>query len=649
MPPSEIEDVLFQRGLSLQMAAIVVRSVTGATRSPERSFSNLHLDLWQVVRSNPVLFILFPVLVWYPFGLLAEYLELSAGGGSPNEFRAYGWLNYLAELLVGAWVSAVVFNGVRRLAVGPALTVRDAIVDGSRQYGLFLKTAWSVSWRVGLASLFFLVPGGVLSVWYALAAPATAFEGKSGADAVRASRELMKGRSWRLFWRFVGFSLVYLPWWLAAILFFPPTRLAPLNAIMIAPGCILVSLWSIWLGLTYVDASRFPGVAPPVGSPAYGSVDAGLHRDTRKGRKRVAATAGLGLAALLFSQVISLDAPVFEGEHITFGNQQQHAIYYEDDMQQTEAWLLGNALANIGAFDAEEPLAVRLGGDGAAYWLYVHASKELPSDEKAMETLRWMEGYLGEAMGKPMHIVMLLSTFSGEKEVLVSGWDRRSAAGDAGLDSGRVSPLRLAPDVTIVSEPILQSAGENPDVSSWVEEWAEECGAFSPWSFEFLGVEKRVLETASGRDFLLLADADARDALRSTLEWSPSNDFAFNIFVHNMSRRGSAWSPRRVEPEQWLYLFRAADHRGWPVLILGPSAFVHAIGWTDERTAVALGIAPDDTVDCLYLWRMQVDDSTVTVERHQGPAVSDAQRERLSGRWLAWVKSHYPEVEWAAE
>ncbi len=649
MPPPEIEAILVERGLSREMAATVVKGVVESSPRAERSFSNLHLDLWRVVRSNPVLFIIVPVVAWYPFDLFAEYIAQAASRDFLSQLRVYSRLNQLGELLVGTWVAAVVFNEVRRLATGSPATLRFAILDGTRQYGRFLKTAWSVAWRVGVGTILLVIPGIVLSVWYSLAMPVTVFEGPSGGDAVRASRELMRGRSWRLIWCLLGFSLVYLPWCLAASWFLPATGSVPLNALTDAPFSLLISLWSIWLALVYVDATGNRQLAPPVGNADLGSAGSGAPRDSRKGRRRLAAVSGLGVLVMVFSLVTTPELPLFKGTRITFGDDQQHAIYYDDDVDQADAWLMGDALVNLGWFNGEFPMAVRLGSDGSSYWLYFYIEKEILSNVEAMESLRAMERYLGEVMQKPTHILMLLPSFTGDKEIPVSRWARQETSWVRGPDSARTSPVRPMSDVMISSRPILQSATANPDVSKWLNEWTAECGTFFPWSFEFLDVQKRSLDPARGREFSLLAEGDALEALRSTLEWSPSHDFALNMFVHNLGRRGSSWSLSRVEPEQWLYLFRVADGRGWPVLILGPSALLHAIGWTDERTAVALGIAPGDSVDCLYIWRMQIGDSTVTVERHRGPAVTATQRLGLAERWRAWVASHYSEVEWAAD
>ena len=146
-----------------------------------------------------------------------------------------------------------------------------------------------------------------------------------------------------------------------------------------------------------------------------------------------------------------------------------------------------------------------------------------------------------------------------------------------------------------------------------------------------------------------LAEGEALDVLRSTLEWSPSKDLALNMFVHNLGRSGSEWSPHREEPDRWLYLFKTPDAKGWPVLVVGPSTLLHSIGWTDDRVSIVLGIARDGSADCLYIWRMLVTDTIVRVERHKGPDVTPAQLEELKHRWPAWIRARYPEVEWAAQ
>jgi hypothetical protein len=201
----------------------------------------------------------------------------------------------------------------------------------------------------------------------------------------------------------------------------------------------------------------------------------------------------------------------------------------------------------------------------------------------------------------------------------------------------------------VISEPALETAVENHDVAEWVDEWREACGELFPWSFEFAGDQGRLLDTETGHGITRLAEGDTLELLRSTLEWSPSKEFALSMFVGNLSRGDSAWSPRGIQSDWSVYLFRSSDGRGWPVLGVEPPTLVHSIGWADDGTAVALGIAPDEDGECLYIWRLVVDELHVRVERHRGPVVDASQRDQLGERWLAWVRSHYPEVQWVSE
>jgi hypothetical protein len=253
-------------------------------------------------------------------------------------------------------------------------------------------------------------------------------------------------------------------------------------------------------------------------------------------------------------------------------------------------------------------------------------------------------------MEKETHIVMLVTTFSGVEEVPLGQEARRRGAERSGREVSQTTEPWVSPPVaSAIAKPVLETAVENSEIARWIDEWKEACGEFFPWSFEFTGYQGRMLDTETGRGIMRLAEGDTLGVLRSTLEWSPSNSFALSMFVDNLSRQDSAWSPCSTQRDWSVYLFRGSDGRGWPVLGIEQPTLLHSIGWADEGTAVALGIAADEEGECLHIWRLIVDDLYVRVERHKGPAVDAAQRDELAGRWLTWVRSHYPEVRWVSE
>ena len=649
--------MLVERGLSRDMAATVVENISGQLpeaaepyNQPEaRGFGNLHLDLWRIVRSNPLLFIVIPTLVWFPFNLFAEYVVLSRGGSFMTQLGVYNRASAIPSILVGAWIAATLFTAIRRLAEGSSVTVGRAILDGTRQYGDYLKTTWSFSWRTGLAMMAFIIPGIIVTIWFALAIPITAFEGISGKDAVYKSRELMRGQSWRLIRYSLLFILVYLPWGFGIIWLMPTAETPLLNALSTIPFDILIAFWWIWLALMYVDITGNRALVPPVGAAETRGADGKLRRGTPRGRKRLATTAVLGIALMVFAINRATDEPVFEGSRIIFGDNQQHEIYYDDSVGQAEAWLMGDALVSLGLFDGEESMFIRLKSVGPRYWLYIPAEADVRSDEETMRYLQTMESHLSEFMGKPTRIVLLVASFSGWDEIPVSGWGRSRQPRQVRSDSDQGYVLRQSPPAIASAEPVLNAATANPDVAGWVEQWTEVCGTLYPWSFEFIDVQERSLNPDASREITWLAEGEALDVLRSTLEWSPSKDLALNMFVHNLGRSGSEWSPHREEPDRWLYLFKTPDAKGWPVLVVGPSTLLHSIGWTDDQVSIVLGIARDGSADCLYIWRMLVTDTIVRVERHKGPDVTPAQLEELKHRWPAWIRARYPEVEWAAQ
>jgi hypothetical protein len=625
------------------MAATVVRGLLEPGSNPLRGFGNLNIDAWRVVRRSPILFVLIPIVAWYPPDLLVEWL-VSHGEGFWTQFRLYTRLQELVNLFVGSWVAAMTLSGVRQLSETGAISVRRSIVEGTRQYPRFLATAWATLWRVFLGFLALFVPGVVLMVRYALAFPAAAFEEVGGVKAIQSSSTRVSRRWTRMAAIGAGFLLVYWPWgW--ALDFLVPSNSIPLAAVGGAVLNFVTVLSCIWLALIYIDTTGNRAIPPPVGAVATRAEDGAVRSTTPRGRKRLAATVLLGLAALAVTAHIDFERPVFEGTRMSFGPDQIYELYYDDDVTPEQAWLMCGLLMDAGLFEGE-PLALRMGSDDRSHYIYVPTEEEWLSDSEMMEWLDQLEDYLSETMEKRTRIVFLLPAFSGLRQLPLDRVIARMNMDETKQRRQRQIARFLRGDETGENVSILETAGSNNNVSQWIEVWKESCGELWPWSF--LMEDSRIVELnpEDATEFPWMTNDEASMALRSTMDWSPEKDFGLNMFVHRFTEENGVWRALLTGTGQSVYLFRAADGRGWPVLEVESPTLVHATGWVGERSFVVLGVESGGEGEYLCIWRITLNDEFAVQERHRGQLVALPQKAALEERWSQWLESKYAGFEW---
>lgn len=109
-------------------------------------------------------------------------------------------LQIAASLIAGVWYQGMVVQAVRDIQDG----VRDLAIGGlfrsvGKVLGPLLWTAILLLLGIFAGLLLFIIPGLVLLTWWAVAAPVVVCEVRSPPEALRRSRELVRGHGWRVF------------------------------------------------------------------------------------------------------------------------------------------------------------------------------------------------------------------------------------------------------------------------------------------------------------------------------------------------------------------------------------------------------------------------------------------------------------------
>jgi hypothetical protein len=135
--------------------------------------------------------------VLLPAALIVYLLPAALGALDTTTARA---LSLAAIVIFGVWYQGMVVEAVRDiqdrkrdLSIGALFrSVADVL-------GPLIWTALLVGLGVFLGLLAFVIPGFVLLTWWCVAAPAVVIERTGPVDAIRRSRELVRGHGWRVF------------------------------------------------------------------------------------------------------------------------------------------------------------------------------------------------------------------------------------------------------------------------------------------------------------------------------------------------------------------------------------------------------------------------------------------------------------------
>lgn len=383
-----------------------------------RSFAELHSDVWRLVFQYPLLFIVLPVIVWFPFDLLAEYVALKQGGGFVSQLKAYQQISRITSFFVGGWINAILFVAIYKIAHSEKVGFGKTLADGSDEYGKMLSVIFSFSWRVGLGLILFILPGIVLALRYALAIPVAIFEDVDGKTALEISSEYMKGKNWRLiFYLLIGLC-IYVPGIIGLTSFAPEQETPLLNAVTTIPFNIFGMLFSVTLGLLYADATGNQEFKRPVRTPIKRTTF-GMKPETSNLRASVVTAVVISLILFASGVYKVATAPLFPGEKMVFGSQ-CHEIYFHKKIDHAEVKKLGEALIEYGYFKGDYPQTVRLTTDEKGYKLYIIVIKDWWNDDDIIESLQYLQRHLSEnVLSKSVTILMIDETFDGWDEMEV--------------------------------------------------------------------------------------------------------------------------------------------------------------------------------------------------------------------------------------
>jgi hypothetical protein len=228
---------------------------------PGESGSGPRLDLRAVLREAVAAYrthyaalIITAVIVFLPIGLLEAALhglqELDTEDASVG--TVLGLLGAVSLISLTATLGDVFYTGVVTAVVAEHRTgVRRELAEIARNLPYLRLIAVDVVFALAVAIglVLLIVPGVIAFTWFVLAAPVVEIEERGVRDALRRSRELVRGN----FWRVLGL--------LAPVVILSDE----LGNLMISGGPWLLGdgFFGDWLGATLADAITAPVFALP--------------------------------------------------------------------------------------------------------------------------------------------------------------------------------------------------------------------------------------------------------------------------------------------------------------------------------------------------------------------------------------------------
>ena len=227
---------------------------------PVASLSPVIASSWRVVTANFPAIALLTLLVGLPINVMLAFVDL------PEDAGLQEWSRYLRiQRVLQFWIGTFGTLGVMHIAAaefrGAHLSLREALRSAADSYvsALWAQFLYGAAVVVGL--LFLLVPGVTVAVWGYFALPAIVVHRLSGWQALKNSRELVRGR----WWSFVGrLAVLYLYLIIGIIVLAIPAMFqpdTPLVEIFLAiPVDLLSAFFTICVTQLYLQSE--PGMVP---------------------------------------------------------------------------------------------------------------------------------------------------------------------------------------------------------------------------------------------------------------------------------------------------------------------------------------------------------------------------------------------------
>ena len=157
----------------------------------------------------PYMILLFiPTVALSALSLISLYLDIYIPSSSATSSIII-FLVFAASLVFALWTSIALAKALKNCVTGQEQDWKTVFSDSSGAIWPIIYTSILVSLIVLGGTILLIIPGIIFSIWYSFVFYAVVFENRKGFDGLRASKELVAGRWWAIFWRLLAPGLVF--------------------------------------------------------------------------------------------------------------------------------------------------------------------------------------------------------------------------------------------------------------------------------------------------------------------------------------------------------------------------------------------------------------------------------------------------------
>jgi len=112
---------------------------------------------------------------------------------------------FIITIIINAWTSVSLLFVIRER--GRIVKIKEALVWGWHKMFSYLWISILIGLIVALGFILLIIPGIIFAVWYSFSTYILVAEDRKGIDALKRSKEVVRGFWWKVLWRYIVLGL----------------------------------------------------------------------------------------------------------------------------------------------------------------------------------------------------------------------------------------------------------------------------------------------------------------------------------------------------------------------------------------------------------------------------------------------------------
>lgn len=170
------------------------------------SLGEILSESWKRFTENFQLILSITLIIYIPINIL---LSLTLLEGLSGDFELYSKVSNMLGRSIGVIATMAIAFVIQNKIDGKTIGIGDAFKKSFSRWGAVIGTGIILAIFLFGLTLLFIIPGAIFSIYWKFAPLVVILNGKFGIDALRYSKQIVKGRWWTVAWySFVFFVLM---------------------------------------------------------------------------------------------------------------------------------------------------------------------------------------------------------------------------------------------------------------------------------------------------------------------------------------------------------------------------------------------------------------------------------------------------------